>query len=979
MRFTPAIFDVASNISRIALLCVPKTINSTFLASGLIALALISHDENAYADGNATHDALVSEFPSFNTPGIVDGRVEAIAIDGDTVYVGGTFTQIYNPLDEDNVINQPYLFAYSKSTGNVIETFDPQVNNTVFALETTGDATGGVFAGGVFGNLNGQFSRGRLAKIDINGDRVPSFGARANGGVKAMVRRGNTLYVGGNFDAISSTPIERLAALDTSTGAVSPNLNLDFGGVITTSVVTSSKAVQGVKDLDVTSDGKTMVIAGNFQTIDGIARRRFALIELEGQAQVSDWYTDVFEVQCPVARLPVYIQGLDISPDDQYVLVATNGYRFIGDPACDSITRFEIDDLGNTDVQPTWINWTGGDSVYEVLATGHAVYVGGHFRWLNNDTTQSGDAKGAGSIDRAGFALLDPRNGLTMTEWQSDRNPRGVGVFAMEATADGIYFGDDTDFMNGSKHAKLKFMPLTSDVITRPVEPTLPTTLVRDVSDDLDGFSFDGSNFGSTTELHGSNWSDARGAVYAEGKLFHVDRFDRIWMSAFDNGVFQNPTQVNLYGLTDDEWNISQIGGMFFDYEYGRLYYTLRNDSRLFYRGFTPASPYFGNDRFVADVQADIPWSDVTGMDVVDGFLYFSRTNDRLYRAEINNGRDVVSDTIQQFSGSGIDNLSWNNDLLAFLSDDMVEPTETELVFNSFGTDTISRFQQFEFPVTSGEDTTLRLDWTDTNSDLALFVKNPNGQSVAFDNSTAGSPKWLTVPAGAGGTYTASVLIRSGSTSYTLTVNPDVEPPAPRADFDFTSSGTDTTGKWQVFDLDINAGELIEAEVIWDDPTADVRVFLRDETGSLVISDTDGGLPATLSTIANSSGTWTIAVRIVSGSVNYDVLVNTTTDFEPPSADFVFASSGSPTSGKWQVFRFDVVAGEDIDAEISWDDPNADVRVFLRNENGTAITNDTDGGLPATLSATAGSTGQWSIGVSIVSGTVNYDVLVNTD
>ena len=49
------------------------------------------------------------------TPGAIDGRVEAIAVEGDRVYVGGTFTQIQEPLDGE-IINQPYLFAYSKST-----------------------------------------------------------------------------------------------------------------------------------------------------------------------------------------------------------------------------------------------------------------------------------------------------------------------------------------------------------------------------------------------------------------------------------------------------------------------------------------------------------------------------------------------------------------------------------------------------------------------------------------------------------------------------------------------------------------------------------------------------------------------------------------------------------------------------------------------------------------------------------------------
>ena len=45
------------------------------------------------ADIGAAHDSLISEFSSFNTPGVVEGRVETFAIDGDADCVGGTFTR----------------------------------------------------------------------------------------------------------------------------------------------------------------------------------------------------------------------------------------------------------------------------------------------------------------------------------------------------------------------------------------------------------------------------------------------------------------------------------------------------------------------------------------------------------------------------------------------------------------------------------------------------------------------------------------------------------------------------------------------------------------------------------------------------------------------------------------------------------------------------------------------------------------------
>jgi len=508
-----------------------------------------------------------------------------------------------------------------------------------------------------------------------------------------MVRRNNTLYIGGNFSNISTTPIERLAALDTTTGAVSPNLNLDFGGLLTTRLVDANNAEQGVDDIDITSDGELLIITGNFESIDGISRTRLAMIELDGQARVSNWNTDVFDTDCPSAVFPQYILGIDISPDDSYLVTGTSGFRITGNPACDTIVRFEIDDLTNTDVQPTWVNYTGGDSVFEVVTTEHAVYAGGHFRWLNNFGSSS--TARPGSVPRAGLAALDPLNGLTLLNWQSDRNPRGRGTFALIAEPEGLYIGDDTDFLNGSEHRKFKFLPISENVISRPDAPSLPTSVVTPNGNSLAGINFDGSTFGTQATVSNSGWSDTRGGVFVGGRLFHADSQGRMWSSVFANGAFQPRTQVDLLGLDDSRWNIDQIGGMFFDYEWGRLYYTIRNDSRLFWRGFTPASPYFEEVRTVADVQGDIPWGDVRGMDVVDGNLYFSLTDDNLYRAQIQ-GAAVVSGTTQLISGPGVDGRNWDNDLLAFLSDGAtVGDDVAQFEFESSGSDTVNRYNHW--------------------------------------------------------------------------------------------------------------------------------------------------------------------------------------------------------------------------------------------------------------------------------------------
>ena len=74
---------------------------------------------------------------------------------------------------------------------------------------------------------------------------------------------------------------------------------------------------------------------------------------------------------------------------------------------------------------------------------------------------------------------------------------------------------------------------------------------------------------------------------------------------------------------------------MFFDGT--RLFYTVSGDGRMHWRYFLPESQLVG----ALDFTIDGNWSDVAGMTMADGKIYFARTNGNLYSADFANAAPV--------------------------------------------------------------------------------------------------------------------------------------------------------------------------------------------------------------------------------------------------------------------------------------------------------------------------------------------------
>ncbi len=413
-----------------------------FAAALLIPAALLGASPAA---ADPAQPAVVSANPVDFTPHVLDGTVWAIAVVGDTVVVGGNFTQVTNSAKTQTYARRN-IFAYGLTNG-VIRPFAPAVDGPVYAL--TPGASNTVYLGGSFKTVNGAAQRG-LARVNLaGGQRIGSFTAKINwGDVRAMSSKGSRLYVGGTFSAINGVSRVGLARLNSTTGAVDQGFNarLSAPGLDRTRV----------EHFDLSPDGRRLIAIGALLKVGAAERTQIALFDVSGpSARLADWYTDAYKPTC-MKGFDTYLRQVKFSPDGRYFVVAATGRASSPTKLCDSAARFEV--AGSGRHNPTWVQRTGGDSLYAVAVTGAAVYLGGHQRYLDNPYGSDANGPGPGAVSRVGIGAVHPVTGKALP-WNPTR-ARGVGVRAFVSTPQGLLVGSDTDQLGKEYHGRIGMFPL---------------------------------------------------------------------------------------------------------------------------------------------------------------------------------------------------------------------------------------------------------------------------------------------------------------------------------------------------------------------------------------------------------------------------------------------------------------------------------------------------------------------------------------
>lgn len=363
---------------------------------------------------------------------LITGPVYTMALDGDNLYVGGSFTSarssgstqtqprsrlaafrapsatssglllswappvsvVKSMFVKDDAVyvstsssGYPGISAFYKGDvefplvpGSLVN-WMPKVGGPVNVIASSGDV---FFAGGSFSVAGGE-RRLNLAAFDEQGylkDWNPGVsGGASSGVVQALDFYNGTIYVGGRFtsagDGFGSLPRFRLAAFDESANLMAWNPGVDVGQ-------NASGACREVRVIK--AEAGKVYVGGAFSNIAGGAATGLAAVDVSGA--LSSWVPTISYSGCPsvsdlvIGDSAIYVGG-------RFSAIASGGVSY---------PRTNIASISFSGGINSWAPTLNGD-VSSIAIANSVVYVGGSF------TAATGASGGATRLSIASFDL----------------------------------------------------------------------------------------------------------------------------------------------------------------------------------------------------------------------------------------------------------------------------------------------------------------------------------------------------------------------------------------------------------------------------------------------------------------------------------------------------------------------------------------------------------------------------------------------
>jgi hypothetical protein len=415
--------------------CVSKRVALVGAMSAAIGAALMLGASSASAVTPSVGQTTVNWTPHLLSDPVYQ-TVRRLVPCGGLMYAVGNLSTIGQGA---NNYTRGNAFSFSATDGTMTA-WDPQANGPVNDIAFNPDCSVAYLAGN-FTTIRGVAAN-HIAAVDTStGNLITSFKHSAAGtGYTADYTHGQVIF-GGAFRKINGVVRTELASLDPTTGNVTGYLNLNIDGAY-------QNTARHVDNSQLSHSGSKLLIEGVFTSIDNQHRQQMAVLDLDGSTVALDpWDSPELDAQVCNSNETYFNRAGAWSPDDNTIYGASTGYKPPTGPGsvtflpraglCDAAYSFSAAPGAQ---QHQWINYTGCDSYYAVVADDTQVYVAGHERWANNPL--GCDRAGSGALARPGLASLNVTDGQA-TAWNPTRS-LGHGADDLVLTPAGLWVASDT-------------------------------------------------------------------------------------------------------------------------------------------------------------------------------------------------------------------------------------------------------------------------------------------------------------------------------------------------------------------------------------------------------------------------------------------------------------------------------------------------------------------------------------------------------
>jgi hypothetical protein len=373
---------------------------------------------------------------------VPDAGVYELQQIGSTMYAGGDFNRVVNAAGTTGY-TRTHFFAFDAATG-AVSANSPGFNKPVWAMEPSADGQF-LYIAGQFTRVDGKW-RPKVVKYDVVNQRVDTEFY-----VDIEATRVSDIQLVGGRLVVAGTFPGGIVAVDPNTGAKDPYFDA------TQATGQESGYPTRVYRFAVNPDATKMVILGSFTSIGSQRRQQAAMLNLgPTSASVSDWYSNRWDFNSYSASLQHYTRDVDWSPGGEHFAIVTTG---AGAPNTESLTDTVSwwRPIDQPRQQPVWINYSGGDTFHSVEVTDKAVFVSGHFRWLDNP--KGNDFAGAGAVARQGIGAIDPVTGKALS-WNPTKSIEdGRGGYDLYFTSAGLWVGHFERKLTKEMHEGLGLLP----------------------------------------------------------------------------------------------------------------------------------------------------------------------------------------------------------------------------------------------------------------------------------------------------------------------------------------------------------------------------------------------------------------------------------------------------------------------------------------------------------------------------------------